>query len=96
MNILDWRWKKRIIDNKTDGNSQNLYAYMARSVECSGNKSAPVSFFACEWENTRPGKTIREIDLKTADYDGKNENAIILIAVSVTENPKLKNPTGNE
>jgi hypothetical protein len=98
MNILDWRWEKRTIDNEADGkgNNQNQYAYMARAVECSGNKSGPVSFFACEWENTRPGKTVRAINLKPAAYEGKNENAIILLAVSITENPKLKNPAGNE
>jgi hypothetical protein len=98
MNILDWRWKKRVMNNEASKvrNSQNHYAYMASAVDCSGNKSGSVSFFAYEWENTRPGKTVKEINLKASESRGKNENAIILLAVSITENPKLINSTGDE
>ena len=50
-----------------------------------GEKSKPVTFFAFEWENTRFGKQIKEINLKPVKYNRNNENAIILLAVSVTE-----------
>jgi hypothetical protein len=98
LNILDWRWKKRIMNNEASivRNSQNQYAYMASAVECSVNPSDPVTFFAFEWENTRPGKKIKEINLRPAGYNGKNENSIILLALSVTGNTKMINATGTE
>ena len=87
LNILDWQWRKRITGNEKPRikYNQNNYAYQASAVECSGEKSKPVTFFAFEWENTRPGKQIKEINLKPVKYNRSNENAIILLAVSVTE-----------
>ncbi len=98
LNILDWRWKKRIINNEKPRvkYNQNYYAYQASSVECSGVKTDPVTFFAFEWENTRYGKKIKEINLKSVNFNKNNENAIILLAVSVTENKKVVDAKGTE
>ena len=98
MNILDWHWRKRIINNERARvkYNQNKYAYQASAVECSREKSEPVSFFAFEWENTRFGKQIKEINLKAVNYGKNNENAIILLAVSITENKKVADVKGTE
>lgn len=98
LNILDWRWRKRIIDNEKSKvkNSQNTYAYQASAVECSREKSDPVTFFAFEWQNTRFGKQIKEINLKSVNYNKNDENAIILLAVSISENTKVIEAKGTE
>jgi len=98
LNILDWPWKKRIIDNTPPKvkYSQNNYAYQASAVDCSEDRSDPITFFAFEWENTRFGKEIKEISLKAVNYNGNNENAIILLAISITENKSRVNAAGTE
>lgn len=98
LNILDWHLRKRIMDNENPRvkYNQNNYAYQASAVECSREKSYPVTFFAFEWENTRFGKQIKEINLKSVKYNKNNENAIILLAVSVTENKKAAETKGAE
>lgn len=98
LNILDWNWRKRIINNEKPkvAYNQNNYAYQASAVECSGEKSQPVTFFMFEWENTRFGKQIKEINLKSVMYNKNNENAVILLAVSVTENTKADKAKGAE
>jgi len=98
LNILDWRWRRRITDNEkpTVKYNQNNYAYQAFAVECSNSKSHPVTFFAFEWENARPGIQIKEINLKPVKYNKNNENAIILLAVSVTEISKTDESEGIE
>ena len=98
MNILDINWRHRIINNEVPKTnySQNRYAYQTSAVECSADKSYPVTFFAFEWENRRFGKQIKEINLKAVNYNGNNENAIILLAVSITENKKTENALGTE
>lgn len=90
LNILDWHWRQRINNDVKSivGNSQNKYAYQASAVECSEVKSSPVTFFAFEWKNRRLGKLIREINLRTVNSDTKNENAIILMAVSISESKR--------
>ena len=51
----------------------------------------PITFFAFEWKNKRFGKKIKEINLKATkgykNYKDEQieENAIILIALSVTK-----------
>lgn len=98
LNILDWLWRKRIEENKPPRVkfNQNNYAYQASAVECSREKSQPVTFFAFEWENTRLGKQIKEINLKSVKFNKNNENAIILLAVSVTEITKANESEGTE
>jgi hypothetical protein len=97
-NILDWRWKQRIGNNEKPKAkySQNQYAYNASSVLCSAENAAPVTFFAFEWENTRYGKQIKEINLKSVNYGKNNENAVILIGISVSENKKKTESKGTE
>lgn len=98
LNILDWQWRKRIINYEKPKvkYSQNSYAYQAAAVECSGGKSDPVTFFAYEWENTRFGKQIKEINLKSVNYNKNNENAIILLGISISENTKIIDAKGTE
>jgi hypothetical protein len=98
MNILDINWRRRVknIEPPRTKYSQNLYAYQASAIECSVEISEPVTFFAFEWENSRFGKKIKEINLKAVNYNGDNENAIILLAVSITENKKTENVAGTE
>jgi len=98
LNILDWRWRTRISNSEKSKvkNTRNNYAYQASAVECSGNKTEPVTFFAYEWENARFGKIIKEINLKPVSYNKNNENAIILLAVSVTENNNVTGSKGIE
>lgn len=87
LNILDWHWRQRMVnDEKTRvDNNQNRYAYKASAIECSADKSHPVTFFAYEWKNSRFGKQIKEINLKMVNYSINNENAIILLAISISE-----------
>ena len=98
VNILDWRWKQRIegFEKPKVKYSQNQYAYNAPSVLCSDENSDPIAFFAFEWENPRFGKTISEINLCPVKFSGNNTNAIILLAVSITENSKKSQSKGNE
>jgi hypothetical protein len=98
VNILDWRWKQRIasFEKPKVKYSQNQYAYDAPSVLCSGENAGPITFFAFEWENPRFGKTIREINLRAVNFSSNNTNAIILLAISITENSKKDKSNGNE
>lgn len=98
VNILDWRWRQRIMNNEKEKGkySQNKYAYNATAVDCSKDNSDPVTFFSFEWENTRFGKKVKEVNLKSVNYKKGNENAIILLAVSISENEKITNAKGTE
>jgi hypothetical protein len=98
VNILDWRWKQRINNNEKSRikYAQDKYAYEAQAVECSADKSCPVTFFAFEWENTRYGKQIKKIGLKSVTAGENNENAIILLALSFAENTKIFKAKGTE
>jgi hypothetical protein len=98
VNILDWKWQQRIAGNEKEKAkySQNKYAYDATAVDCSRDKRKPATFFAYEWENTRFGKKIRKISLKSADFTKDNENAIILLGLSVSEKKKAAEAKGTE
>ena len=98
VNILDWRWKKRISGSEKPRvkNSQNQYAYNAPTVLCSEENADPVSFFAFEWENPRFGKTIKEINLRSVNFGRNNTNAIILLGLSIAENSKKVQSKGGE
>jgi hypothetical protein len=98
LNILDWKWHKRITasENPKAKYSQNQYAYQAQAVLCSAADSEPVHFFAYEWVNPRFGKVIREINLRSVNYSKNNENAIILLGLSITENTKAEASKGTE
>jgi hypothetical protein len=98
VNILDWRWRQRIANNEKEKAkySQNKYAYEATAVECSKDQKQPVTFFAFEWENARYGKKIRKITLNSSAFLKDNENAIILLALSVSEKKKATEAKGTE
>lgn len=91
INILDWNWYQRILNNeKSDIKyNQDRYAYESDAVSCSNANENPITFFAYEWKNSRFGKKIKKINLKAVDYSKDNENSIILLAISITE--KIKN-----
>jgi hypothetical protein len=98
MNILDWRWRQRITGNEKDRAkySQNKYAYEATAVECSLDKQRPVTFFAFEWENARFGKKIKTISLRPVEFTKGNENAVMLLSISVSEKEKGTEAKGTE
>jgi hypothetical protein len=98
VNILDWKWQQRIAKNEKEKTkyAQNKYAYSASAVDCSSDKSKPVTFFAFEWENARYGKKIKSISLKSVDLAKGNDNAVILLALSVTEKKKATEAKGTE
>jgi hypothetical protein len=98
VNILDWRWYQRItgFEKPKAKYSQNQYAYNATAVLCSKENTEPVTFFSYEWVNPRLGKQIKEINLKSANYGKNNENAIILLGISVAENSKKVAAKGTE
>jgi hypothetical protein len=98
VNILDWRWKNRIIAGESTKikYAQDKYAWEAQAVECSADSTGSATFFAYEWENTRYGKQIRHINLKSVAPGKNNSNAIILLAVSYVENTKIIETSGTE
>jgi hypothetical protein len=98
VNIMDVTWKKRIMNNEKEKGkySQNKYAYQAGAIECSKDSIHPLTFFSYEWENSRLGKKIREIKLKVVDAPKENKNAILLLAISVSESQKVANAKGVE
>jgi hypothetical protein len=98
VNILDCGWKKRLNAEESTAGKQSgqKYAYEAASVNCSENESDPLTFFAYEWNNCRPGKKITAINLNPVRYNGRNENSIILLAVSISDNLKKSGATGRE
>jgi hypothetical protein len=97
LNILDWSWKQRIMKNRKDNdeNSQK-YAYDARAVNCSKENSDTITFFSFEWENPRYGKKITKINLRSIKNEKSNDNAIILLAISVSENSETAPAQGTE
>ncbi len=95
VNILDWRWKQRVsLEKKGDNETDQRYVYEADAVECSQDKSSPVTFFSYEWKNTRPGKIIKTINLKSSGKGGR-ENSVILLAISITETPIAEKSSGD-
>jgi hypothetical protein len=96
LNILDWNWSERMKINKKDEEEGiQRYAYEARAVRCSKENSDPVTFFSYEWENPRYGKKITAINLRSVKNQS-GENAIILLAVSISENSKVAPAQGTE
>jgi hypothetical protein len=98
VNILDWRWRQRMMNQEKGLKefNENKYAWSATAVDCSEDKSQPVSFFSFEWTNPRYGKKIREIRLRSIDNENKKDNAVILLAVSISEDRILKKADGTE
>ncbi len=100
VNILDWRWKQRILSNANEKDkgkySQDKYAYAASAVNCSRDDVNPVTFFSFEWKNPRYGRKIKEVYLRSVNYKKGNENQIILLAMSISENEKITNAKGTE
>jgi Glycosyl hydrolase family 20, catalytic domain/Glycosyl hydrolase family 20, domain 2 len=96
VNILDWGWKQRMLLPAKDEDADNQrYVYEADAIEVSSDPEKPVTFFSYEWKNNRPGKRIKSIGLKAADA-GKKENAIILLAINITETQVVARAEGNE
>jgi len=88
VNIAEWDWQSRKLDRD--------YCYGADPVMVSKNGIPPITMFAFEWENPRPGKAVAELSLKgTVGFRGADEdytdhygpvigdNAIILIAITI-------------
>jgi hypothetical protein len=93
VNILDWGWRQRISKNEKEKihYNQDKYAYAAEAVSVSKDNARPVTFFASEWRNTRFGEKIKHINLKTVNYNKSNENAILLLGLSVVEKTDILN-----
>lgn len=98
MNILDIQWRQRMMNNTVPRAkfSQSRFAYQASAVDCSTDQSDPVVFFAFEWENPRYGIPIESVNLKSVRKNIDDENAIILLAVSVAEKKRAIEAEGNE
>ena len=90
VNIAEWDWQSRELDRD--------YCYGADPVVVSKDGLRPITMFAYEWENPRPGKVVSEISLNgTIGFRGADEdytdhygpviadNAIILGAVSIVK-----------
>lgn len=87
VNIAEWDWQSRKSDRD--------YCYGADPVVIHSEKN-PITMFAFEWQNSRPGKVVSELTLngthgfRGADSDYTDhygpvidDNAIMLLAVSV-------------
>jgi hypothetical protein len=98
VNILDWRWRQRIDSGAPDKikYNQNKYAYRAPAVACAAPGSQPVTFFSFEWRNPRFGKKIAAISLHSLHEKKGKDNAVILLALSMTENKAVKEAAGTE
>ena len=98
VNILDWRWRQRIINKQKDKGkyNQNQYAYRASAVDCSRDQGNPVTFFSFEWQNPRLGKKIKEVNLKSLTHKNGKKNGILLLALSISENERITNAKGTE
>jgi hypothetical protein len=98
-NILDWRWRARVSaegdvvdDAPRDRDryiNQNRYAYQTAAVECSRNPDRPITIFAFEWENRRLGISVKQVNLHAARHQGRNDNVILLLAVSTATSPRI-------
>jgi hypothetical protein len=87
INILDWKWAQRTALKGKEGGSQK-YVYEADAIDYNPSGTEPVTFFAYEWINSRPGIRVKEINIKYTGNE-KIQNAIILSGISVTENAGL-------
>jgi len=98
VNIFDWGWVQRVKaggkDQEDSGNKK--YVYDATAVTCSKESTNSITFYAFEWENTRYGKKIKEINLKSVNYTKDHENAIILLAINVSESTQEAEAEGVE
>ncbi|WP_316810112.1 glycoside hydrolase family 20 zincin-like fold domain-containing protein [Pedobacter heparinus] len=94
VNILDWNLNKRIKKDKMTENT-STHAYQAVAVDCSAAGDTSVTFFAFEWKNTRFRKKIKEVRLCGVNEKEKG-NAIVLLALSIAENPKVTEAIGLE
>jgi hypothetical protein len=87
LNIMDWGWRQRLVRNEKEKihYNQDKYAYAADAVSVAKDNARPVTFFAYEWRNTRFGEKINHVNLKTVKHKNGNDNAIILIGLSIVE-----------
>ncbi len=83
VNILEWNWDQA----SNPGN----YCYEADLVRCGDAERHPITLFAYEWPNPRPGKVIKEIRVKAARQfrNTRDEvipvNGVLLAAVSIVK-----------
>ncbi|NOZ56739.1 MAG: family 20 glycosylhydrolase [Calditrichaeota bacterium] len=95
VNILEWDVRQRLGSDTWPqghtGSPQGRYCYQADPVDCSAApQQQPITFFAFEWPNPRPGKVVAHVNVCAArgftDYRGKRTaaNAILLAALSAT------------
>lgn len=98
VNILDWGWRQRVKDSGRELHNIDIhkYVYGATAITCSKENANPITFYAFEWENKRYGKRIKEINLKSVNYTKNNENAIILLGITVSDNTQEAEAKGTE
>ena len=96
-NILDWNVNNRIMNKKKKRKvyEQNQYAYEAEAVKVSRSEK-PITFFAYEWKNARPGKPIKKVCLKAVNYSEGHDNAVILLGLSSVDIKKKEEAKGKE
>jgi hypothetical protein len=88
VNIAEWDWQSRKLDRE--------YCYGADPINVGEEK--PITVFAYEWQNPRPGKVVSELKLNgtdgfrgaSADYTDHYgpviaDNAVMLLAVSMVK-----------
>jgi hypothetical protein len=99
VNILDWEAGRRTEDLWEEGQTgfpQNVYAYLAPSIECSKKPAHSKLFYRFEWRNPRFGKSIASVKWQSShrfrNSDGivADENAIVLLAIDMI---KARNAT---
>jgi Glycosyl hydrolase family 20, domain 2/Glycosyl hydrolase family 20, catalytic domain len=90
VDLVEWDWESR--------DSERDYCYGADPVVVNETGARPITMFALEWENPRPGKVVSEIRLKgTSGFRGADadytdhygpmiaDNAVILAAISIVK-----------
>jgi hypothetical protein len=97
VNILDWRWKQRLINDEKEKvkYSQDKYAWEAKAVPLSADDSDAVTFFSFEWENPHFGKKVKEVKLHGREGNS-DANAVLLLSMSVSENEPVAAAKGTE
>jgi hypothetical protein len=94
VNILDWKHREKLMTQSMTG-ATSTHAYMSSSVVCSLPNADPITFFAFEWKNTRFRQKIKQVNMRSVEQTDRG-NAVILIAMSISETPKVVYSTDAE
>ncbi len=87
VNISDWKHRERLINQKITPTT-STHAHQSSTVLCSAPNSDPATFFAFEWKNTRFRQRIKQVNMRSVNKTDRG-NAIILLAVSISESPRV-------